>query len=298
VVVLGSSRTATSIRPSALPAGLGSGGTEPLVFNMSLLGSGPIRELQTYRRLRSEGIRPDWLVVEVWPPYLLRDPEVAEEPFLLARDVEWAEWPVLALDPEDRPAARRKLLEGLLVPGFAHRDGLLRWYAPGLAEKEDELLFKPGWEDYRQRTTEAGWLPNPNRPCSPQEMGILRYYYFLHVMPILCNFEVHPIKDCDLRELLGECARDGTRVALVWSPEHRGLRDCYPAETNVRLNAYLGQLAAEYGVAVVDTRAWMADEDFAEFTHLLPRAAAPYTERLGREVLGPLLESRPPGPGT
>jgi hypothetical protein len=296
VVVLGSSRTATSIRPTALPSGLGPGGTEPLVFNMSLIGGGPIRELQTYRRLRAEGIRPDWLVVEVWPPYLLRDSRVAEEPYFLARDVQWAEWPVLALDPADRRAARRKLLEGLLVPGFAHRAGLLQWYAPALGEGEQ--LVEPGWQDYGQRSTEAGWLPNPNRPFTPQEIPLCRLWYLCHVAPVLFDFHVSPIKDRNLRELLGECAGDGTRVVLLWSPEHSGLRACYPAETSARIGAYLRQLAAEYGVAVVDTRTWMADTDFAEFTHLLPRTAAPYTERLGREVLGPLLGSGPLGPGT
>jgi hypothetical protein len=285
VLVLGSSRTATSIRPTAL----GSGGKEPLVFNMSLIGSGPIRELQIFRRLRAEGIRPDAVVVEVWPPYLLHDERFAEEPYFLARDVQWAEWPVLALDPADRRAARRKLLEGLLVPIFAHRDGLLRWYAPVLGEREDEELIKPGWEDYSQRTPEAGWLPNPNRPFTPAEVACWRLWYLCHVAPVLRDFQVHPIKDRDLRELLAECARDGTRVALVWSPEHSGLRACYGAETSARVSAYLGQLAAEYGAVVADTRTWMADEDFAEFTHLLPRSAAPYTERLGREVLGPLL---------
>ncbi len=295
-LVLGSSRAATSIRPTALPRGFCGGSAEPLVFNMSLIGSGPIRELQVFRRLRAEGIRPQALVVEVWPPYLLRDPWLAEEPYFLDRDVQWAEWPVLALDPADRSAARRKLLEGLLVPVFAHRAGLLRWYAPSLGEGEH--LVEPGWQDYRQRTAEAGWLPNPNRPFTPPEVALWRWWYLGRVAPILRDFHVNPVKDRDLRELLAECASDGTRVALVWCPEHSGLRACYSAETSARVSAYLGQLAAEHGVAVVDTRTWMADEDFAEFTHLLPQSAAPYTRRLGREVLGPLLTGGPPGSGT
>ncbi len=295
LLVLGSSRSATSIRPSAIPASPG-GGVEPIVFNMSLIGAGPIRELQTYRRLRAEGIRPRWLVVDVWPLYLLHDPQASEEQLLLARDVQWAEWPVLTLDPADRRAARRKLLEGLLVPGFTYRAGLLRCYAPELGEGEQDV--DPGWEDYGRRTVDAGWLPNPNRPFTPQEVALWRLWYLFHIGPVLADFHVNPIKDRNLRELLAECARDGTRALLLWSPEHSGLRACCSAETSARVGAYLGQLAAEYGVVVADTRAWMADADFAEFTHLLPRAAAPYTERLGREILGPLLGDRPAGPGT
>jgi hypothetical protein len=286
-LVLGSSRAATSIRPSALPVGLGGSGPEPLVFNMSLLAAGPVRELQTFRRLRAEGIRPDWLVVEVWPPYLLQEPRIAEEPYVRSHDVQWAEWPVLDLGPADRPALRRKLLEGLLVPVFAHRAGLLSWYAPSLAETPSGV--EQGWEDYGQRPAEAGWLPNPNRPRTPQEMVVLRLWYQWQVAPVLVDFHVSPVKDRSLRELLRECGEDGVRVALLLSPEHSGLRACYPAATQACINAYLGKLAAEYGAVVADTRAWMADEDFAEFTHLLPPAATPYTERLGREVLGPLL---------
>jgi hypothetical protein len=288
VVVLGSSRTATSIRPAAVCAELG-GGPEPVLFNMSIIAAGPLRELQTFRRLRAAGIRPDWLVLEVWPPYLLQEPRVAEEPYLLSHDIQWAEWLVLPLDPADYPVARRKLLEGLLVPGFAHRAGLLGRYAPALAEVRPA---EGSWEDYRQRQAEAGWLPNPNRPSSAAEVACLRLWYLWQVAPILADFHVSPLKDRALRELLGECAGDGTRVALLLSPEHSGLRACYSEQTQARISTYLGQLAGEYGAAVVDSRAWMADEDFAEFTHLLPRAASPYTQRLGREALVPLLGDR------
>jgi hypothetical protein len=289
VLVLGSSRAATSIRPAALPAGLGDDGPEPLVFNLSIIAAGPIRELQAFRRLRADGIRPDWLVVEVWPPYLTQYDRMAEKPYIFSHDVQWAEWPVLALDAADRPAARRKLLEGLLVPGYAHRDGLLGLYAHPLAESRPA---EGSWEDNRQRTAEAGWLPNPNRPCTPEELEILRRGYPPFMAPILDDFHVSPLSDQALRELLGECAGAGTRAVLLLCPEHSGLRACYPPQTQARIGAYLGGLAEEYGAPVADTRAWMADEDFAEFTHLLPRAAPPYTERLGREVLRPLLRDR------
>jgi hypothetical protein len=288
VLVLGSSRTATSIRPTVLCAEPGAG-QEPLVFNMSMIAAGPIREVQTFRRLRAEGIRPDGLVVEVWPPYLLQAPTVAEEPYILSHDIQWAEWPTLALDSADRHAACRKLLEGLLVPGFAHRAGLLGKYAPPLAEGRPAA---GSWEDYAQRVAEDGWLPNPNQPSTPAQFVAHWFWFVSNLAPVLADFHVSPKKDTALRQLLGECARDGIRVTLLLSPEHSGLRACYTQETQVRINSYLGQLAGEYGACVVDTRAWMADDDFAEFTHLLPRAASPYTQQLRREALAPLLGNR------
>src|SRR5262249_41845346 len=57
---------ALGIRPGQLPdAGPGT----PVVFNGSLMGSGPIMELLCLHRLLADGIRPRWVLVECWPPY-------------------------------------------------------------------------------------------------------------------------------------------------------------------------------------------------------------------------------------
>jgi hypothetical protein len=291
VLVLGSSRTATSIRPSALPAGLGGRGPEPLVFNFSIIAAGPVRELQAFRRLRAWGIRPTCLVVELWPPYLTQAQGVAEAPYVLSNDIQWPDWSVLGLDRGNRVAARRKFLEGLLVPGFAHRAGLLSRYAPCLAEAQPA---EDGWKDGRARAAEAGWLPTPTRPKTPEELAQMRLWYFWHMYPILGDFHISPISDAALRELLREALHDGIHVAVLLSPEYSGLRACYSATAQAQTSAYLEQLAEQLGVVVVDTRQWMADEDFADFTHLQVGAAGPYTERLGKLVLEPLLGGRLP----
>ena len=44
---------------------------------------------------------------------------------------------------------------------------------------------------------------------------------------------------------------------------------------------------------VLDTRAWLADDDFIDGHHLFPRSAADFTMRLGREMLAPLVAGRP-----
>ena len=68
-LILGSSRTLSGICPPALPGWPADAGPEPRVFNFSLLGAGPVRELLTLRRLLADGHRPDWLLLEVWPPF-------------------------------------------------------------------------------------------------------------------------------------------------------------------------------------------------------------------------------------
>jgi hypothetical protein len=289
VLVLGSSRPANAVRPSVLPDGPG----EPLVFNFSLVASGPLRELQAWRRLRAAGIRPAWVLLEAWPPFLTQRGDYYERPYILGQDLQWPDWPVVRHYLGSRPGAG-KLLEGLLVPGFAHRAGLLARYAPSLTADRPE---EGTWHDFRPRTPEdGGWMPTPRKPHEPLTPELFLLHTAINrvaTLPVLGDFRVDPASDRALRELLGDCARDGVRVALVVYPEHSGWRACYPPPTRARVYAYLSGLAAEFEAAAVDTRCWLPDGDFADPMHVLPRAAGPFTERLGREVIKPLVEGRP-----
>jgi hypothetical protein len=59
---------------------------------------------------------------------------------------------------------------------------------------------------------------------------------------------------------------------------------------------YLGRISRELHVTVIDARDWVSDDDFIDMTHALPRAAGPFTERLGREAVLPLVAGRPLDP--
>src|SRR5258708_3955324 len=68
VLMLGSSRVATGFRPDSLPRHEGYAGRDPLVFNFAQVGSGPEMAHLSLQRLLDSGIRPDWVLVEFWPP--------------------------------------------------------------------------------------------------------------------------------------------------------------------------------------------------------------------------------------
>src|SRR5438128_2658811 len=69
VLVVGSSRTSMGLRPAAWEAVRPNGTRpDPLLFNMSLVGSGPVMELMCLRRIYADGVRPEAVVIEVWPP--------------------------------------------------------------------------------------------------------------------------------------------------------------------------------------------------------------------------------------
>src|SRR5207249_2410036 len=77
LLVVGSSRTGTAFRPEILaPLDTGNG-PAPLVFNFSHWGANAAFNLMQVKRLLREGIRPDWLVVELMPPWLSREDKLA-----------------------------------------------------------------------------------------------------------------------------------------------------------------------------------------------------------------------------
>ena len=121
VLVLGSSRTAMGVRPDVLadePAG-------PLVFNFSLVGSGPVMELMAFRRALADGVRPAAVVVEYWPAFLREDGGTTRR-----RGSTWpgcgrwtGRW--CASSSATRPAAEAAMREQRLNPWYGHRRSLI-----------------------------------------------------------------------------------------------------------------------------------------------------------------------------
>src|SRR5262245_22645481 len=67
-LILGSSRVKYSVCPSAMTIPVAPGAPAPIVYNFAMNGMGTIRELMYFHRLMADGIRPNWLLIEVWPP--------------------------------------------------------------------------------------------------------------------------------------------------------------------------------------------------------------------------------------
>ena len=72
VMVVGSSRAAMGVCPAAWEA-VREQTSDPMLFNMSLLGSGPVMELMVARRAFADGLRPALVLIEYWPPYYSED---------------------------------------------------------------------------------------------------------------------------------------------------------------------------------------------------------------------------------
>jgi hypothetical protein len=284
VLLLGSSRTAMGVRPACLPPCRTPAGHTPLVFNFGMCRAGAMLELLCLRRLLADGIRPNVVLVEVWWPWLHRNEACELElPRLRWRDV-------------------------AVVRRYHDRPDVLQsdWY-------EDQLPPHSLQRFVRRKRLAPDWLPEDTRKAIEWEgvddWGWLRAPHFYHgkehphwpiwvsntrqaLAPLLGPLPVDPAMDRALRELLDVCRREGIAAHLVLLPD--GFHREYPAEGLALLDDYLGRLQRDTGVGVLDLRDWAPPEDFNDGIHLTHATAVPFTERLGREVLAPLLAGRRP----
>ena len=84
-------------------------------------------------------------------------------------------------------------------------------------------------------------------------------------------------------------------AVLVLMPEGPLLRSFYPAKPYEVLRARLASLAHAHDLPFMDARHWLAEEEFTDSYHPNCLGARVVTERLGRQVILPLLrtEQRP-----
>jgi hypothetical protein len=287
-LALGSSRVAFGFRPAAVTGARPRSDRDPVLYNFALLGCGPVRELLVLRRLLRWGVRPDWLFIEVWPPFLPHQGFYCEENLVFKRDIYWSDVAVLARLYRRPWDAFSRLVEEVVTPGVHYRIDVLDQYAPFLLPRDPPIDFLR-YLSYAQLDG-SGWLP---APVPPGGVDTQHAHSKSVTQPILEAFTVNPISRSAMEDLLKECRADHIKPVLVLLPEQSALRSWYPAPKRAALEKYLQEVSEEHRVPVIDARDWIADNDFADFCHLLPRGADTFSGRFGRDVYQPLLEGRP-----
>ena len=268
LLVLGSSRAEQGFRPSLL-------GNGPLFYNLARGGSSPLLYLVTLRRLLADGIRPDGLLVEIFPPALVEDEEgaVIYKPTL--RDL-----PLLRRYPISGRTWAFWLQDRLLL-WYKYRSGFLAWAAP------QWLPPQARWGEHLWDSQGGEWRVIGDY-VSPQERRRLTddaHHRYAHS---LNQFRIAADADRALRELLDICRIQRISVVLFLMPEAREFRAWYPPEALHRMSDYLAALRQECGVPLIDARCWIEDSEFSDGHHLLSRGAASFTRRFAGEVLSTL----------
>ena len=287
VLMLGSSRVATGFRPDVLARNESPASREPIAFNFAQVGSGPEMAHLCLHRLLAAGIRPDTVLVELWPPTWGADRTLKE--FLTQTHLgglTWSDEQLLRSYVTKPKRLDRMWLATQWAPLWSNRLVLLHRFAPMLATNATA-------PDHRcEHLDRWGWW-SPTATVSEAESRQLAARYEKIYAPRLSRFEVRAMPDRALRAIVALCRRERIKVAVVVLPEGAPFRGLYPATARAEVARYLDRVRDEIHVPVIDAREWVADAGFMDGHHLLPTGATVFTKRLGREALPSLLADRP-----
>ena len=279
LVVLGSSHTALGLRPDILMDTWSHAGESPLVFNFSRLGNGPLFELLYLHRLLERGIRPDWLIVEIWP-ILLDDSALdgREDERLDIHRLQSGDWPVLARHSALHDRLFDKWWWDDLTPWYSQRSVLIGYFAPGWKPFEpfSDRLFAGldpwGWREWKAM--------NRQRYRKEAARSIRSW------SNRLASLRISARADREMREILELCRQQTIAVSLLLMPESSDLRRSYSASSRRTLLGYLTTLGDEYGAPLIDTGDWAPDAAFGDADHLMASGADDFSRRLA-ELTGP-----------
>ena len=277
LLVVGSSRITTDFRPETLPPLHTAAGEQPLPFNLSHSGSGPLLNLMLLRRVLREGFTPRWVVVEVVPSLLGTSGRSSAAKLAQAGDL-----PTLHRYVRPWKLYGHYLYERLGA-NLSHRDAYVRHWLPG------QLANDATW-DAMPLDAQGGSATN-DEPTSEEvrrRTAVVRSQYYAG----LRQLRVEDMPDRAMRELLDLCRSRHIEVVLLLAPESSEFRGWYSAESKAAVEDYVARVHREYNVPVVDAREWLSDEAFLDGHHAGPAGAREFTRRLGRQVLQPLVEGR------
>ncbi len=152
------------------------------------------------------------------------------------------------------------------------------------ASFNDTVILEPLGDDHHWMRVEDHGVEGRKKQT---DIARMIYAERLKEMPI------DPDLDGATRELLALCRARGIKVTLLLTPENSEFRSWYGPRGEQHLQEYLARLRREFGVETIDARQWVADVHFCDPHHLKTSGATVFTERLGREVLQPLIAGRP-----
>jgi hypothetical protein len=276
LLVLGSSRTVMAFAPEQLPPLPTPTGSNALPFNFGLVGAGPILNLAQVSRMLADGVRPDWVVLELMPTFVCHENMAFISVHAAARDL---------------PVIGRHVRWHRLYGEYALRR---LWVAPKypgelLARFAPDML--PTGLPKAAAILPLGGCTYLQEDMSPSERERLSAISRKNLQDYLGRFQVSPAAEAATRETLDRLRSVGTRTLFLLTPEGPEIKSWYGPGARERFEKFISRLSREYDVPVVDARGWLGDDDTYDGHHALRRGAEKFTRRLGRDVLVPYLSA-------
>jgi hypothetical protein len=259
-----------------------------VAFNFSFPWFGPITERLYLRRLLREGIKPDFVLIEVQISTLNEfDGRLTEANGLTPEKLSLEEWPealVCGYSPEQLREWRTRI--SCNPWGELRLQLLSRLFSDWFPEEK-------AWSQIRQ-TDEAGFRKRVTE-LPPERRKIALDRSLAEYSRVMKQSRPHPESVAALHKLLAECRSQGIRVALVTMPESSEFRAGYDRGVKREMEQLIDSLCAEFGVKWIDAREWCADDTLPDGHHLNHMGAAEFTNRLARTAIVPALtEGEPP----
>jgi hypothetical protein len=295
-LIMGSSRVKYSVWPDAMKLSSRENSPQPIVYNFGLNGMGTIRELMHFRRLLADGIQPKWMLVEIWPPLWAEDGFFRESRMIQGEDdLHWRDLLLLCRYFRHDSDVLKLAIQKSLTPLRTYRDVLLALCAQSLLPTENlrEMQKKVGDSLPSDR---GGWFALPWELTTPEAKLHARKDGEQKIKPLLQPVTIDSRSDAALRELLDECRQRDIKVALILLPEPSWTRGWYTAQSHAVVRDYLTRLRHDYPAPIVDAREWATDDEFSDSSHMGKKGVPGFSERLGREVVQPLIDDTPLSP--
>lgn len=292
-LILGSSRIKHSICPADLSIESAPDAPQPIIYNFGINGMGSIRALMYFRRLLADGIHPDFLLLETWPPLWGQSGFCQESRLVVGfDDLSFRDLPLVCRYFFQERDVLRFGLRRAFLPISCYRSRFLRSVVRSLLPREQaeemDRQVRDAWP-----ADNDGWFLMPWEPATPQAKANALQQGVIDIKPLLNSLRLDPRSDTALRELLAECRQRGIRVAMILMPEHSLTRGWYSPQASALVQDYLSRLQREVQVPIVDSRDWVSDDEFADSCHMSQKGVPAFCRRLGREVVQPLLERKP-----
>jgi hypothetical protein len=285
IVMLGSSRSALGFRAGDVHEIRN--GVPVLAYNFAIMGGGPLVELLCLQRLLSSGIRPDYLIVEVFPALLNNAGRHSlEEVWLQSGRMRLSEITRLEHFHTQPSRLLRRWAHSRAEPWLALH-WLLQPSTVSVSLDEEALFdFVAG-----AQVDSHGWVQYfPHGVTAEQRLVSLNNTRSAYRDSMLA-FQPADRTLAALDTLLDTCRSERIPTALVLLPEGEEFGRFYAPGLSEKLESMVEGISHHWDVPLIDGRHWVSDNDLADSHHALKSGAVILTERLIREVIRPLLDS-------
>jgi Protein of unknown function (DUF1574) len=275
-LMVGSSRVSFAFDPESLTPMSDDDGRQVLSFNFGHFNAGPTANLLTVDRLLRADVKPRWLLVEINPPLCAHDWSG------FVQMGSWGDIQTINKYYSAKKFAGSVLRNHLLVPWFRHRGELQKRYLDeSNGEQKEFTINRFGWW--------SGVPESTNSERRARDTGQQRDGFAADLSD---QFQVAPVVDKAMRDLLSLCRTEGISVGFILMPEGESFRSWYSPAAEKKLQEFLSFLTADYQVPVFDTRDWFDDSFFVDSHHMLQNGAQAFTARFQEEILRPFINTR------